>query len=91
MVRPNSKASLASSDMVRPRPPYSSGMERPNSPISRISRDNLVGTSSVLGDLVLQRPQPLGDEAADGVDQGVEGFGIEGHGNLLPPFREGPG
>ena len=65
--------------IVRPRPPYSSGMDRPNSPISRISRTISSGTSSSLGDLLLERPQPLGDEAADRLDQRVEGFGVEGH------------
>ena len=45
----------------------------------RISWTISVGHLVVLGDLRLERAQPFGDEAADGVDQRVEGFGIEGH------------
>ena len=41
--------------------------------------DHVVGHGVVLGDLGLQRPQPLGDEPADGVDQLVAGFGVERH------------
>ena len=85
VVRPNSSATRTSSDMVRPSPPYSSGMERPNSPISRISRDDLVRHLVLPVDLLLERPQPLGDEAADGVEEQVEGFGIEGHCVSSPP------
>ena len=41
--------------------------------------DDLLGDLVLLRDLLLERPQPLGDEAADRLDQRVEGFGIEGH------------
>ncbi|MGJ3626579.1 hypothetical protein AB5I41_06385 [Sphingomonas sp. MMS24-JH45] len=34
-------------------------------------------------DLALQWAQPFGDEAAEVLDQRVEGFGIEGHGTSL--------
>src|SRR5690242_1723887 len=37
VVRPNSIATRASSAIVRPRPPYSSAIDRPNRPMSRIS------------------------------------------------------
>ena len=50
-----------------------------------------LGHRIVAVDLRLQRPQPLRDEAADGVDQSVEGFGIEGHGQGLPPPLQGRG
>ncbi len=41
--------------------------------------DDLGGNGIVLGHLVLNRPQPLVDEAADGGDQLFACFGIEGH------------
>ena len=78
--------------MERPSPPYSSGIERPNRPSARISATSIVGNGVVFGDLGFERDQPLVDEAADGVEQGIEGFGVEGH-SLLPsspllPSRE---
>jgi hypothetical protein len=42
--------------------------------------DDLVGNRVVLGDLGFQRPQPLGDEAADTFDQLVAGLSIKRHG-----------
>ncbi len=41
--------------------------------------DDLVGDLVLLRDLFLERPQPLGDEPPDGVEQCFEGFGVEGH------------
>ena len=46
--------------------------EQAQRPASRATTS--VGHRVVLGDLGLQRPQPLGDEAADGVDQLRRGF-----------------
>ena len=82
VVPPSSSATRTSSPMVRPRPPYSSGMERPNSPISRISATTL-GRHLVLAvDPLLERTKPLAHEAADGGEEQVEGFGVQGHSRL---------
>jgi hypothetical protein len=45
--------------------------------------DDLVGDLVGLADLLLERPQPLGDETAHGVDEGVEDFEVEGHASSL--------
>ena len=48
--------------------------------------DHVVGDGVVLGDLGLQRAQPLGDEAAHGLDELNAGVDVEGHG-LFPAAR----
>ncbi|HET6467655.1 MAG TPA: hypothetical protein VFG43_04680 [Geminicoccaceae bacterium] len=45
-VCPSSKATSTSSSMVSPSPPYSSGIDSPNNPSSRISRTIGSGTAS---------------------------------------------
>ena len=54
-------------------------MERPYSPSVPHLLQDIIGDRVVLRHLGLQRPQAFGDEAADGVDQLIAGFGIERH------------
>src|SRR5258708_16030467 len=46
-VSPSPRTSRTSCDIVRPRPPYSSGIAKPNSPICAASSRSPAGTSSV--------------------------------------------
>jgi hypothetical protein len=90
-VRPSSIATSASSSIVRPRPPYSSGIDRPKRPRLRIS-SMMPGRDRVgFLDLGLGGDQPFAHETAQGFQQSFQGFRIADHRCPALSGRAGPG
>ena len=73
--------------MVRPSPPYASGMDMPKRPSSRISAMIAGGTVSVSATPASAGCEALAHEALDGVEELTQGLRIERHGGSSSLFN----